>query len=89
MNSDGFELVDEIAAQLASGRWVLVGGLMVHARARLAGLVGREFGRGETRGPRGARPPPSRLGTARFRSPAAVRRPSRWLARLRQGRRVA
>ncbi len=38
MDSDGFELVDEIAVQLAPERWLLVGGLMVHAHARLAGV---------------------------------------------------
>lgn len=38
MDSDGFELVDEIAGQLVPGRWMLVGGLMVHAHARLAGV---------------------------------------------------
>ncbi len=38
MDSDGFELVDEIATQLVPERWMLVGGLMVHAHARRAGV---------------------------------------------------
>jgi hypothetical protein len=35
---DAFERLDEIAAALPSERWLLVGGLMVHAHARLAGV---------------------------------------------------
>lgn len=38
MDSDGFELVDEIATQLVPERWMLVGGLMVHAHARITGV---------------------------------------------------
>ncbi|MGB7964371.1 MAG: hypothetical protein WCF12_15625 [Propionicimonas sp.] len=34
-----FESVDEIAHALAPERWILVGGLMVHAHARLAGIT--------------------------------------------------
>lgn len=39
MASDGFELVDEVAGVFAPSRWMLVGGLMVHAHARLAGIT--------------------------------------------------
>lgn len=35
---DVFDRLDEIAAALPSERWLLVGGLMVHAHARLAGV---------------------------------------------------
>ena len=35
---DAFERLDELAAALPSERWLLVGGLMVHAHASLAGV---------------------------------------------------
>ena len=38
MSQDGFELVEEIANNLSPDRWLLVGGLMVHAHAQLAGI---------------------------------------------------
>lgn len=38
MPSDGFELIDEIVECLPPSQWILVGGLMVHAHARLAGV---------------------------------------------------
>lgn len=37
--SDPFEQLGEIALALPADRWMLVGGLMVHAHAELAGLV--------------------------------------------------
>lgn len=38
MAFDGLHLVDELAQALDPGRWVLVGGLMVHAHSRIAGI---------------------------------------------------
>ena len=38
MSQDVFERVEEIANHLAPDRWMLVGGLMVHAHAQLAGI---------------------------------------------------
>jgi len=38
MSQDVFERVEEIANNLLPGRWMLVGGLMVHAHAQLAGI---------------------------------------------------
>ena len=38
MSQDVFERVQEIATKLSPDRWVLVGGLMVHAHAQLAGI---------------------------------------------------
>ena len=38
MSQDVFERVEEIADSLLPDRWVLVGGLMVHAHAQLAGI---------------------------------------------------
>lgn len=38
MSHDVFERVEEIANHLLPDRWVLVGGLMVHAHAQLAGI---------------------------------------------------
>ena len=38
MSQDVFERVEEIANNLLPDRWMLVGGLMVHAHAQLAGI---------------------------------------------------
>ena len=38
MSQDVFERVEEIADNLSPDRWLLVGGLMVHAHAQLAGI---------------------------------------------------
>jgi hypothetical protein len=38
MSQDVFERVEEIANNLSPDRWLLVGGLMVHAHAQLAGI---------------------------------------------------
>jgi len=38
VSQDVFERVQEIADSLSPDRWVLVGGLMVHAHAQLAGI---------------------------------------------------
>lgn len=38
MTSDPFDLLDEIASVLPPAHWMLVGGLMVHAHATLAGV---------------------------------------------------
>jgi len=38
VNQDVFERVEEIAKNLLPDRWMLVGGLMVHAHAQLAGI---------------------------------------------------
>jgi len=38
VSQDVFERVDEIANKLSPDRWLLVGGLMVHAHAQLAGI---------------------------------------------------
>lgn len=38
MSQDVFQRLDEIAESLSPGRWMLVGGLMVHAHAQLAGI---------------------------------------------------
>ena len=38
MSQDVFECVEEIAKTLSPDRWLLVGGLMVHAHAQLAGI---------------------------------------------------
>ena len=38
MSQDVFERVDEIANNLSPDRWMLVGGLMVHAQGQLAGI---------------------------------------------------
>lgn len=39
MTGDVFNRLEEIAAVLPPERWVLVGGLMVHAHAQLAGIT--------------------------------------------------
>lgn len=39
MSQDIFQRVEEIASNLLPDRWMLVGGLMVHAHAQLAGIV--------------------------------------------------
>jgi len=38
VSQDVFERVEEIAHNLLPDRWMLVGGLMVHAHAQLAGI---------------------------------------------------
>lgn len=38
MSQDVFERVEEIATNLSPDRWMLIGGLMVHAHAQLAGI---------------------------------------------------
>jgi hypothetical protein len=38
VSQDVFERVEEIANNLLPDRWMLVGGLMVHAHAQLAGI---------------------------------------------------
>ena len=38
MSQDVFERVEEIANNLLPDRWMLIGGLMVHAHAQLAGI---------------------------------------------------
>lgn len=38
MSQDVFERVEEIAKNLSPDRWMLVGGLMVHAQAQLTGI---------------------------------------------------
>ena len=38
MSNDVFEHVEEVASHLSPDRWMLVGGLMVHAHAQLAGI---------------------------------------------------
>lgn len=38
MGFDAFRIVDELATVLDPDTWMLVGGLMVHAHAQLAGL---------------------------------------------------
>jgi hypothetical protein len=38
VSQDVFERVEEIANNLSHDRWMLVGGLMVHAHAQLAGI---------------------------------------------------
>ncbi|OCL37083.1 hypothetical protein BCR15_11475 [Tessaracoccus lapidicaptus] len=38
MTSDPFDLLDEVASVLPPAHWMLVGGLMVHAYANLAGV---------------------------------------------------
>ncbi|MCG6567706.1 hypothetical protein [Tessaracoccus sp. ZS01] len=38
MTSDPFDLLDEVASVLPPAHWMLVGGLMVHAHATLAGV---------------------------------------------------
>ena len=38
VSQDVFERVKEIANNLSPDRWMLVGGLMVHAHAQLAGI---------------------------------------------------
>lgn len=39
MSSDPFKQLDDISTRLPASRWMLVGGLMVHAHANLAGIT--------------------------------------------------